>query len=432
MTKRLFLLVLLVLCLSVIVYADPVDSFGDVVLKPTMTDQDVVYLKLSLMILGYYDTTALDPQYDTNIENAVESYQKTKGLDADGVFGTKTFNALTLDQGLPFINATVLKVGDQNHDVLVLKAILRSLNYLQAKATDNTFDTTTEEAVKAFQVAEQLDADGVVGETTLNRFVELKRLLVAAVYPSFGVMKAPKLEKGMVSEEVVMLQKVLAAEGCFTGAEFSTHYGDLTVAAVKTFQVKYGLGADGVAGATTLDKMASLGYIERAVVQTPVVSRSTARSGEYIAWNDAKGLMTKMKTILTIQDLVTGETFNVQVSYGHFHYDVEAATAQDAKTMLKIWGGKWSWERRAVLVHLNGRVLAASMNGMPHAGLDNQKEGITVSGRSAGFGKGYNYDSIKGNLMDGHVCLHFKDSKGHGSGAIDPKHQVMVKKAAGL
>ena len=53
--------------------------------------------------------------------------------------------------------------------------------------------------------------------------------------------------------------------------------------------------------------------------------------------------------------------------------------------MKTIYQGKWSWQRKAIIVELeDGRRLAASMHGMPH-------------------GAG----AIRGNNFNGHFCVHF-------------------------
>ena len=59
--------------------------------------------------------------------------------------------------------------------------------------------------------------------------------------------------------------------------------------------------------------------------------------------------------------------------------------------MKSIYGGSWSWDRRAILVKYDGHVYAASMNGMPHED-----------------------DTISDNDFDGHFCIHFTGSKTHG------------------
>ena len=76
--------------------------------------------------------------------------------------------------------------------------------------------------------------------------------------------------------------------------------------------------------------------------------------------------------------------------------------------------------------------MAASLNGMPHAGRDDLPYKEYVSNRSLGYGYGYNYDKIKNNDFEGVICLHFKNSTLHKSGSRDSKHQAAVKKAAGL
>ncbi|GAE25149.1 hypothetical protein JCM9140_1126 [Halalkalibacter wakoensis JCM 9140] len=76
--------------------------------------------------------------------------------------------------------------------------------------------------------------------------------------------------------------------------------------------------------------------------------------------------------------------------------------------MKEIYDGKWSWKRRAILIHYEDYVIAASMHGMPHGG------------------------GALANSFPGHFCIHFKDSTTHRSKSLDLSHQVMVHKAGGL
>ncbi len=69
---------------------------------------------------------------------------------------------------------------------------------------------------------------------------------------------------------------------------------------------------------------------------------------------------------------------------------------------------------------------------MPHAGREDKPALEYVSGRSAGFGSGKNYDLVKGNSVSGVMCLHFKGSRVHANKKTDSKHQANVKIAAGL
>ena len=55
---------------------------------------------------------------------------------------------------------------------------------------------------------------------------------------------------------------------------------------------------------------------------------------------------------------------------------------------------------------IGGKNIAASMNGMPHGG-----------------------ESISNNSFVGHFCIHFTNSRTHGTNRVDPDHQAAVKTA---
>ena len=99
--------------------------------------------------------------------------------------------------------------------------------------------------------------------------------------------------------------------------------------------------------------------------------------------------------------------------------------------MKESWGGDWSWTRRPVIIVINGRRIAASMAGMPHAGRDSSLAGVIIKNRSVGYGTGSNLDKIKGNNMDGHFDVHFLKSRTHGTNRIDPDHQNAIREGTG-
>ncbi|KRE90469.1 hypothetical protein ASG89_09280 [Paenibacillus sp. Soil766] len=143
-------------------------------------------------------------------------------------------------------------------------------------------------------------------------------------------------------------------------------------------------------------------------LQAQVQSLRAKHYGEMLPWEEANLVLPKYSSF-TVVDLMSGLTFEGQRRAGSHHADVQPLTKTDSATLKSIYGGKWSWDRRAVLVKLDGRTLAASMHGMPHGG-----------------------DGIPGNDFNGHFCIHFLGSVTHGSRSVDPAHQVMVHRAAGL
>lgn len=318
-----------------------------------------------------------------------------------------------------FVNGTLLKKGFTGPEVRLLQQSLKIAGFYEAVQTTEHYGDATEAAVKAFQVSVNIPSDGIAGNGTIGKLNELgwAPILHATVYkPELTYMDLP------------VLQAALHSEGLYQGS-FGSLYDQKTRDSVTAFQMKYGLAADGVVGKGTLDKLNALKYVS---LNQVVVSRGAGkRTGIPINWYDIKPMLSAGKTVLTVEDFRTGTTFNVQVSYcATVHADIETLTQQDTETVRKLWGG-FSWDRRPVLIHFNGEVYAASMNGLPHAGLDSQPEGATVGGRSGGFGSGYNFDDVKGNGIDGHFCLHFVDSRTHGGNKIDEKHQVNIRIAAG-
>ena len=110
--------------------------------------------------------------------------------------------------------------------------------------------------------------------------------------------------------------------------------------------------------------------------------------------------------VATITDVETGIAWQIKRTGGTNHADVQPLTAADTAAMKKVYG-TWSWDRRAVYVTINGVNYAGSINGMPH-------------------GSG---DSIPDNNFDGHHCLHFTNSRTHGTDKVCSLHQAAIKKA---
>lgn len=153
--------------------------------------------------------------------------------------------------------------------------------------------------------------------------------------------------------------------------------------------------------------------------------------GALLNWFDGGNQTIPVGQPITLVDVWTGKSFKAMRTYGHNHADMEAASLADTQKMKAIWGGSWNWDRRPFVAVVNGKAIAVSCAGMPHAGLDAPAAEVTVKHRSGGFGTGLNLDKVKGNGMDGHFDMHLLGSKTHGTGRIDPKHQAMIKVAAG-
>ncbi|MDQ0861041.1 hypothetical protein [Bacillus sp. V2I10] len=127
---------------------------------------------------------------------------------------------------------------------------------------------------------------------------------------------------------------------------------------------------------------------------------------EMLPWEEVNEILPN-KTKFTIIDVETGLQFKVQRRAGNQHADVQPLTREDTQIMKKIYNGKWSWKRRAVIVLVNDQMIAASMHGMPHG------------------------DGALQNGFPGHFCVHFFGSITHRLKNEDLFHKLMILKAAG-
>src|SRR5579875_712631 len=127
---------------------------------------------------------------------------------------------------------------------------------------------------------------------------------------------------------------------------------------------------------------------------------------DMLNWQEVDKILPRYSTF-TVLDVETGKKFNVQRRAGSNHADVQPLTVKDTTIMKKIYGGKWSWKRRAIIVIYKKQWIAASMHGMPHgAGALN-------------------------NNFPGHFCIHFYGSTTHRTNNMDRSHMLMILKAAG-
>ena len=125
-------------------------------------------------------------------------------------------------------SAQTLQNGSSGTEVKILQMNLNGLGYAKI-TTDGIYGWQTATAVKAFQNAHSLTADGIAGEKTLTKIRSI----------------------------VTGLQNDLKLLG-YTSASADGIYGTSTKNAVRSFQSSYGLTQDGLAGYRTLQKIASV------------------------------------------------------------------------------------------------------------------------------------------------------------------------------
>ena len=359
-------------------------------LRKGATGSAVKNLQTKLKKLGFYNAS-IDGDYGDTTVAAVKAFQKKYNLTADGVAGSETLKKL--DSAYKNADSDKddgsLRKGATGSAVKNLQTKLKKLGFYNA-SIDGDYGDTTVAAVKAFQKKYNLTADGVAGSETLKKLDTAYKNA-----DSNTSTDDDSLRKGATGTAVKTLQTNLKKLGFYT-AYVDGSFGSTTESAVKAFQKKYGLTADGVAGSATLKK-----------IESAVASASSGKiTTERLDWFNGGKNVIPNGAVFQIKDVSTGLIFSARRQSGGNHMDAEPLTAEDTAILKKINGGTFSWRRRAVLVKYNGHVYAASIYSEPHG-----------------------TNTILDNNFDGQFCLHFYGSKTHGTDRVDADHQKCVEQA---
>ena len=108
----------------------------------------------------------------------------------------------------------------------------------------------------------------------------------------------------------------------------------------------------------------------------------------------------------TIYDIDTGISLRIKRMGGHYHADVEPASAADTAKLLRVAGGHFSWDSQGVILKANGKYVACAINTKPHGD-----------------------QTIHSNNYNGQFCLHMTGSKTHASSKENSSHQSAIDRA---
>ncbi len=249
----------------------------------------------------------------------------------------------------------------------------------------------------------------------------------AAATASAGGTESPSpiddilIKLGDEGDNVILLQLRLRDLGYYN-YKITGFFGDFTKEALSQFQQTNGIDADGIAGQKTLDLLYS-NDAKRMPVQPmvvkpkPVTVKKPTKYGQIMEWADANRKW-KIGMKCKVVDFDTGISYTmvrVNRSYTVGHADVAPATKADTRALKKTFDGVLTAYRRALLVNLGGKWIAASIYAEPH-------------GSTGVPGNGLN--KADGTLLQ--ECIHFKNSWTTGRGLIDSAHQYQIKRAANM
>ena len=131
---------------------------------PAAAGPKVAAVQVALKRVGLYNAT-VDGVRGPLTKAAIVRFQRRRGLSVDGVVGPQTRRAFG-KRGRPAFGSRTMKRGDRGWDVAAMQYILARRGYPPG-AIDAVFGPMTDTALRNFQRALGLSADGLAGPATI-------------------------------------------------------------------------------------------------------------------------------------------------------------------------------------------------------------------------------------------------------------------------
>ncbi len=379
---------------------------------------------LAQYILHQQDFLRVSPTglFRSLTEQAVKDFQREQDIDPSGIIGQQTWEyLLQYETPKDSLNFAASEVEEAREEAEQETSEVDEVEERQ-KSEEEPEETAREEQV----------VKDAAGESAAGTEEEIDTQQSSA--------DRPVLRSGDRGENVKEAQQLLKTHG-FYQSEIDGMFGHQMELAVIKFQKAAGLQVDGVLGPktwenlvadngeisrytvrqgdtlwelasrfdTTVDQIKSLNNLNSHNIragdnlQIPGAGQAISAEVKEMDWWNTVDPMFPRNDRAIITDVKTGLSFEVKRYGGTNHADVEPLTSRDTQILRRIYGGSWSWDRRAVVVHIGRHLIAGSINGTPHGG-----------------------QQIQNNNFPGHICLHFNNSKLHNNGRQDPEHQNNV------
>ena len=204
------------------------------------TGDDIISIQERLYQLGYLaDRNLVTGKFGEKTKEAVIKLQEVNKLTPDGMVGRATYNLIYSDE----VAANFLTYGEHSDVVLKCQQRLFNLGYMTS-SPDGSYGDDTYYAIKNFQRKNALVVDGYLGPETREVLMSDRAL------PN-------GLGLGDQNEQVTKVQQLLVKYGYLSSKRATGYFGEITQKAVKNFQKRNGLKADGMVGAKTLAKLTS-------------------------------------------------------------------------------------------------------------------------------------------------------------------------------
>lgn len=212
-------------------------------------------------------------------------------------------------------NYQTLEKGDSGKSVKSLQERLKECGWYSGSATGK-YDSATENAIRAFQKAQGLTADGKAGSKT-------QKALFSAD-PAVGLYTT--LKQGDKNLAVEQLQRMLTELGVYTG-NVDGNFDEATAQAVKDYQRAQGLSEDGVATPSLQSRMAGDSGIVAVPEPTPTPEPEPVAIGTVTIKTNGSTLNMRAKAS-------SSATVVAKLKNG-----AQVKLIEDGSTWIKVWDG---------------------------------------------------------------------------------------------
>ncbi|TLS36034.1 hypothetical protein FCL54_17555 [Pseudalkalibacillus caeni] len=170
----------------------------------------------------------------------VKDFQRSAGIKVDGIVGPQTVSVLKSAGSSSSFDRT-LRIGSTGNDVEELQKKLKTLGHFTFYKTTNYYGTITADAVKSFQRANGLTADGIAGSNTfhaLNKKSSFMKPTSGTLTAKTG-MRWGSRHTGVDIAKAGTVSVVAAASGTVERSYYSSTYGNVVFIAHSIGGQKY-------------------------------------------------------------------------------------------------------------------------------------------------------------------------------------------------